>query len=569
MFIYQNGKWISRVADLSQVLPEQNRQEFLPPYSAVATLRTNLSCTDNKLGFSTDKVTFIDDLTVDIGDSYFVEWTSGINTATQGSTYTSEITVNYLDIDTVETINVQIIGVDKLPDPFTLTPQTNTLSDATVESNTIAMLGSINAPTYLWGSSDSSNAQVNIADTGWQSIPATSGLLVISSKDEVRTRHFTNNGSETVTTTTINIGYSDEVGGFESADFVTTNESIGVQQPQITYPNGTSTAESIWSMPINTSGYGIIGNAGGLASTLWEIATDEEFTNVVFTESVSGSNVNYNIPPLTLDTLSTYYARATFISSLGYSAASLPVEFTTGRITFTYLDVNKTSEALPAGLTQYHTILRINASNGGGGANGIRGQGLTDGSPGAGGTQGLIRYTTSLVGSQSNISLSNNSGSQLTYTQATSGQDGNFDFGTEQIATGASGSVVNVDDVFDRAIIFSGGPAGANGTGENGNNGGGGGGGAGGLQFSYVSVGSPTDDGTWTSNRATPSSYPSGSRGGDNQPVQERRAYGGEGGVGWGAGGGGGAGGAEKDGQLGNPGAGAGGAGGGSVIAIL
>ena len=154
LFIYESGKWVSRIADLSQVLPDQNAQEFLPPYSTVATLRTNLVCTDTKLGFSTDKVTFVDDLTVDIGDTYYVEWTSGINTAAQGSSYTSEITVNYLDIDTIETINVQIIGIDKLPDPFTFTPINDTIATAVVEANTLAMLGSINAPTHLWGSSD-------------------------------------------------------------------------------------------------------------------------------------------------------------------------------------------------------------------------------------------------------------------------------------------------------------------------------------------------------------------------------------------------------------------------------
>lgn len=572
VFVYTDGKWVSRILSLDDINanPGGSRSAFFPPFSSVATLKTTLSCDDGKIEFSGDKVGFSSTITVDIGNTFFVEWSSDILTASQGSAYTSTVNIDYLDLNINENLEVNITSIDKLPDPFTLEPITESLSDATVEANTLAMLGSINAPTYIWGSSDSSNAQINIADLGWQAIPTTPGAVIITSKDEIRTRHFTNTGSNTVTTTTINIGYADTPGAFETSDFVTTNESIGVQQPQIVYPDGTSnTLESIWSMPINTSGYGIIGGAGSLASSLWEVATDEEFLNIVFTETVSGTTTNYTLPSLALDTSSTYYARVTFTSSLGYSATSLPVEFLTDQIRFTYLDAAKTSEALPAGLSQYHTVIALNAGDGERGENGIRGQGVNAGSPGAGGTQGLLRFSTSLVGNNTSISLSNNSGTQLSYTRATSNQPGNFDFGTEQIGNGPSGSVITVDDVFSRAFVFSGGEGGVTGDTVSSSNGGGGGGGAGGLKFDYVSIGSPSDDGTWTSDRSTPSSYPTGVTGGDNQPIDGRRAFGGTGGVGYGAGGGGGAGGAERDGTTGSPGSGSPGATGGAIIAII
>ena len=493
LFIYEGGKWISRVADLSQVLPEQNRQEFLPPYSAVATLRTNLSCTDNKLGFSTDKVTFIDDLTVDIGDSYFVEWTSGISTAVQGSSYTSEITVNYLDIDTIETVNVQIIGVDKLPDPFTFNPVTDTIATAVVEANALAMLGSINAPTTLWGSSDSPDAEVNIADNGWQSIPTTIGTgLKIASKDEIKIRHECLTGSLTDTTTTINIGYSDQVGGFETSDFVTTNFNSFVLQPSITSPTEETVTSSITPTLIGSS----FDSVGSLVhgSTDWQVASDDAFTNIIW-ESLNNTTDLESITTGDLG-IGTKFVRVRYRDNLGAESlwsesVTFYTPFTTGsnatQISIDTVEVNSsTSLQLPTG-----TYLVTTWGGGGGSADGgVRGS-STGG--GAGAVTKEITYG-SLTALAFAIGGGGTRGTRGTNTAGTGGSpDGGdgLEIGSDFWNGGGGGARSTVD-----GMVAAGGGGGAGDNGNSGGNGGAGGAGTGaGGQERVANSGSQQKDG--------------------------------------------------------------------------
>jgi len=569
VFEYSEGKWDSRVLSLDEINPNlgEGRGAFFPPFSAVATLRTRLSSPDDKIVFSTDKINYVDTITVDIGDRFFVEWATdpGILNAAQGSTYESDVLVEYLDLMIEETVNVKIISVDKVPNPFSFPPQINTGSDATIETATLAMLGSINAPTYLWGSSDSSNAQVNIAGTGWQSIPATPGSLVITSKDEIRTRHFTNTGSETVTTTTIKIGYADTPGAFESSDFVTTNESIGVQQPQITYPTGTGTLESLWSMPIQTTGYDTIGGAGGMTSARWEIATDSDFLSKTLDETVNGSSTNYNVPQLLLSADTDYFLRVTFTSSLGYSSTSLPVQFKTGKKLFSYANAARTW-TIPTGLSQYHRVFMVNLGQGANGSGGTGGSNNQAGPGGAGGSQGTIRYRNDALGTNTTtIAYSTSGSSQSPFTdQAGQNEDANIGVENVVVGTDIDGNNITLGDVFAGMNFIQGSRGTSYGACEF--CGGACGGGAGGFRFSYDPL-----DGTFETFGGIPS-FPTGAKGGNNTPPENsgRQNQGADGGNGFGAGAGGGAGGPEEVGRYGSPGAGGSpGAPGASLIVIL
>lgn len=542
---------------------------FFPPYSAVATLDTTFSCPDGKIGFSTDKITFQDPLTVNVGQVFYVEWGTDILSAAQGSEYSSTVGISYDDLGISESVNITINSIDKVPDPFTFTDQVDTLSNGTVVSNSIAMLGSINAPTYLWGSSDSSNAQVSIGRTDWMSFPSTPGSLVIDAKDDIRVRHYTNTGSETLTNTTINIGYSNSAGAFESDVFTTTNQSIGVEQPLITYPVNGSTGESIWEMQVTADAYTQIGNAGSLTSTFWEVASDSNFNSIVTSETVNSSATSWDVTTYALDENTTYYVRVTYNSSLGYSATSPSVSFTTGSRLFTYLDArDRTSYTLPT-LTPYHTIIQLNFAQGNNGNGGVRGQNTSQGSPGAGGDQGSVRVSTTVKGSTTSISI----GGGTNVTPVTQGVAGDSPAGTTssvlafQVGTDKDGNPITVADIFSDAVNLSGGSGGQRGQQFGTNNGGGGGGGAGGITFSYNE-----EDDTWSKDGGVPSTFPTGATGGNNGATDsgQRYAYGGTGGTGYGAGAGGGAGGSEFNGSHGGPGGGGSpGASAGAIVLIL
>ena len=216
---------------------------FFPPVAAVATLDKTLTCPDGKIVFSDDNVSFASSISVGIGETYFVGWATAIFDAAEGSRYDSEIHVNYTGIGVTEEQTVVIESIDRIPsqERLTFTDLTGQGSDATVTSAPVAMLGTINAPTYLWGSSDSSNAQVSVGNTAFASIPDRPGYLIVDAKDDIKVRHFTNTGSETTTDTTINVGFNSTAGNFTSDTFRTTNESIGVSQPLINTPTDGAT----------------------------------------------------------------------------------------------------------------------------------------------------------------------------------------------------------------------------------------------------------------------------------------------------------------------------------------
>ena len=557
---------------MSDILPAQQRNSaFFPPASLISDFNLTLSCADGKIEFSTDKITFSSSITVGLGDRYYIEWASGINSASQGQSYSSTITFTYNDLGVSEDVDININSIDKVPDQFTFVDVVDVFKLTTQTSNAVAMLGSINAPTSIWGSSDSTSAHVKIGETDWTAIPSTPGTLFVQSRDEIRVRHMTLEPDGAATTTTINIGYGDQPGEFVTDNFVTTNYTTGnipssISQPQIVYPANGATGQSIWEPLIIGSAYQVSGsNPGTLATTFWEVATDSNFNNIVVSETVSGTDVQWNVPTYSLSPSTTYYVRTTYTSTEGLTATSIAVNFTTGTRLFTYLDTSRTSYTLPT-LTPYHTIIELNFTAGNDGANGASGSGTTPGGGGPGGDQGDVKVNSFVKSSTTSITLNSNGIDVVPV--ATSGQDGNVaSVLAYQLGTDKDGNPVLVSDIFSDAVNLARGASGTSGTQNHPFGGGPGQGGAGGVTFTYK-----VTDGTWAEVGGVPSSFPTGATGSTNQPIQDgiRFATGGTGGNGYGAGAGGGAGGAEFEGQLGAPGAGGTpGAGAGAIVLII
>jgi len=542
---------------------------FFPPVSSVATLAKTLTCPDGKIVFSDNDVSFASTISVGIGETYFVGWATAIFDAPEGSRYDSKINVTYTGIGVTEEQIVVIDSIDRVPsqERLTFTDLTGRSSDATVTSSPVAMLGTINAPTYIWGSSNSSNAQVSVGNTAFASIPDRPGIMIVDSKDNILVRHFTKTGSLTNTDTTINVGYSSDAGKFTSDTWRTTNESIGVQQPLINYPADGATGISYWSTKIVTTGYATIGAAGNLTSSLWQIATDNAFSSIIVSETQNSTSTEWSVPIKALNPSTQYYVRVTFTSANGYSSTSLVKSFTTGIRLFTYLDSNRTSYTLPNTVTQYHTIISLNLGQGNNGVGGVRGQGCSQGSPGSGGSQGTTKVSTGYVGGTTSLSVM--SGGTNKTPVANGNQTGKVDqLKNHVIATDPNGSNITVNDMFNDAINIYGGSAGQTGQAFNSNNGGGGGGGAGGIKMSYNSVDDPV---TWEQAGGNPGSYPTGATGGNNGATDngQRRANGGTGGQGWGSGAGGGAGGSEYNCGHGSPGGGGSPGGSGASIVLI
>lgn len=350
----------------------------IPPFVSKSGPKTQLTNTDGKIEFSLDNTTYQSSVTIEPDSLFYVEWTDAIDSAVQGQTYTSEIETNYLELGIQETLEIKISSIDKIPDPFSFDTVLDVIAGSTTVSNPVAMLGSINAPTYIWGATDSTSAQINIAELGWISIPASpTSSVKITSKDQVEVRHVALNGALTDTTTTINIGLGTGTDEFESADFVTTNFNSYIIKPTITSPTANEIVSSITPTLTGSS----FASVGGLihASTDWQVASDIDFTNIIW-ESLSDTT---NLESVVSGNLGVeqFYTRVRYRDTLGaQSEYSDPVVFDTPFgsgpnatvTTTTNMEINSSTTVTLQPGTYRFTIW---GAGGGGGANGTGGGG--------------------------------------------------------------------------------------------------------------------------------------------------------------------------------------------------
>jgi len=284
IYVYNGTEWVGTGG--GQI---NNLNPAIPPFVSQSGPETVVTNSDGKIEFSLDGTNWSNSITIPPETIYYCDWTNDILSAAHDSKYETSISVDYPNVDASQLIELEL-KIDKLPDPFSFTSQTEVVGFDTVTSNTISPLGSINAPTSVWGSSDATNPRIAIADGSWQSLPSAPNSIYVNRNERIRIQHQVGGSVTTSYTTTLNIGYDTGAGEFESSDFVTTTASSRVNTPTIISP---SAATRVTSTRFECKVSSFSGeNAGSYKSSHWQLASDPEFTNIL-DEYESPSNTYY------------------------------------------------------------------------------------------------------------------------------------------------------------------------------------------------------------------------------------------------------------------------------------
>ena len=120
----------------------------LPPFTSESGPAMNLTNADGKIEFSLDGSNWSSSLSVTAETIYYCIWGSDILSAAHDSNYEAIVAVNYPSLSMDQDVELKL-KIDKLPDPFSFTPQTDVTGNTLFVANTISPLGSINAPTAI------------------------------------------------------------------------------------------------------------------------------------------------------------------------------------------------------------------------------------------------------------------------------------------------------------------------------------------------------------------------------------------------------------------------------------
>ncbi len=276
----------------------------LPPFTSESGPEMTLTNADGKIEFSLDGSSWSTSLNIPPETIYYCIWGSDILSAAHDSNYETLVSVNYPNLSMDQDVEIKL-KIDKLPDPFEFTDLIDLGSDTTYTSNTISPLGSINAPTRIWGSSNAVNPQVAIGDGAFQSIPGSPGSLYVNHNTRIRVRHTTGSAALTDYSTTLNIGYGTGAGEFETSTYTTTTLNSVVNKPSITSPSNNDFVDSE-TFSVTSSAY-VSTNAGTHKSSQWQVARDAAFTDIV-EQSTSTTDLTSWTPTFGL----------TFINATGY-----------------------------------------------------------------------------------------------------------------------------------------------------------------------------------------------------------------------------------------------------------
>lgn len=255
--------------------------EFAPmvPFSSVSTLDTIITSLDGRLEFSLDYINWETTIFIPINTAYHVRWHEDINDSPDGAFYATEVNIDFPNIQFEETVEYTVKSIDRVPDQFAYQPQFDVGAHVYVESNFISPLGSINAPAQIWCTTDADDVQVNINGTGWVTPPVAPGDLRVGSYDQVRLKHETGFNSDTLYTTTVNIGYGTGNGEFTTADFETTTEARVISKPVITKPIVGDTIDT-YTFEVESTDYDHVG-AGTHESTTWQLSRTDTYSDLV------------------------------------------------------------------------------------------------------------------------------------------------------------------------------------------------------------------------------------------------------------------------------------------------
>ena len=129
--------------------------------------------------------------------------------------------------NTTGTVTVDYTAVvDKLPNAITISPKTNVTASAAVDSDDSSAVAGLNAPARLWlNTSTGTGPLASIAGGTWLAVPTTAAAgLAITQGQTFKLRHTSRAGANTVTTTTVYVGW--DAANSVQASFVTTNAAI-------------------------------------------------------------------------------------------------------------------------------------------------------------------------------------------------------------------------------------------------------------------------------------------------------------------------------------------------------
>ena len=181
-------------------------------------------------------------------------------------------------------------------------------------SNTISPLNSINAPTAIWGSSNANTPEIAIAGGNWEALPTTINTKYVNRQERIRVRHTTGTSPSTQYSTTINIGYGSSAGEYETSTFLTTTQDSIVFKPSITSPTN---GETVNAETFVITGSAFSGqNAGTHESTVWQVANDSGFTDLIEVSTTTTDLESWAPTFGSTTSGSLVYARVKYIGSL-------------------------------------------------------------------------------------------------------------------------------------------------------------------------------------------------------------------------------------------------------------
>ncbi len=287
----------------------------LPPFTSESGPAMNLTNADGKIEFSLDGNSWSTSLSVPAETIYYCIWGSDILSAAHDSNYETIVEVNYPSLSMDQDVEIKL-KIDKLPDPFSFTAQTDVTGNTLFTANTISPLGTINAPTAIWGSSNATTPQIAIADGSWEPLPTTINTRYVNMNERIRLRHTSGSAGSFDYETTINIGYGTSAGEFETSTFRTTTAAKSIVTPVITSPTGSGLSPTFPT--VVASSYSGEGGAGTHTTSDWQIATDPGFSNIVQQSLDDSSNLttwNRSFQGLAWST--THYIRVRYKDQFG------------------------------------------------------------------------------------------------------------------------------------------------------------------------------------------------------------------------------------------------------------
>lgn len=309
LFVYDGTEWI--IAGGGGQL--NNLNPALPPFVSRSGPETVATNTDGKVEFSLDGENWSSTITIPPETIYYCDWTNDILSAAHDSQYATFLDVDYPNVGVSQEIELEL-KIDKLPDPFQFDTLTETTGDLEYISNTISPLSSINAPTWIWGSSTAINARVAIADGDWETIPSSPGSKYVNHGERIRVKHDTGVEALTDYATTLNIGYGTGAGEFETSTFSTTTQNQVIEAPVITSPSNGDIVD-INRITITATPYTAV-NSGSHQSTDWYIARDSAFTDIVTQSIGDTTNLESWSPNLASTTEESWFIKCRYNGSI-------------------------------------------------------------------------------------------------------------------------------------------------------------------------------------------------------------------------------------------------------------